>query len=337
MKTILITSICVFIFSFNVFATIITIDNNPNSSAQFSDLQLAINSANNDDTLYVNGSSIYYSDIHINKRLHLFGVGYAPNKAMPYGSVLSLVYLDSITNVSGASGTSIIGFLGNRLMFSYGVNNILFERNRFYQIDANHTNPSSNIIIKKSIISQLFVYNADHVYISNNVFSDAPAIFQSNQPTVVISNNLFINHQTSQLMHIQNAIIQNNIFWTLGAYADDVSNCIFNNNISTCCTLPPTNNFGSGNLSITDPLFINPPVLNSAAFYTNYDYHLQVTSPAHNTGSDGTDMGIYGGMDPSQDFTGTPALPQIVDMNITNSVIAPGGNLNVTFKAKKVN
>jgi hypothetical protein len=36
-------------------------------------------------------------------------------------------------------------------------------------------------------------------------------------------------------------------------------------------------------------------------------------------------------------LTGMPAIPQMVQMNIANPVVAPAGNLNVTFKAKKNN
>jgi hypothetical protein len=44
-------------------------------------------------------------------------------------------------------------------------------------------------------------------------------------------------------------------------------------------------------------------------------------------------MGIFGGVDPLIDFTGSPPIPQIVDMNIINCSVPLGGTLNVQIKA----
>jgi hypothetical protein len=67
------------------------------------------------------------------------------------------------------------------------------------------------------------------------------------------------------------------------------------------------------------------------------DLTLKATSPGHNAGTDGKDIGLYGGVGTQNPLTGCPSIPQITTMNILNTVIAPGGTLNVVIKAKSGN
>ena len=67
-------------------ATVITVSNAPNSPAQYTDLQLAINAANNGDTIYVSGSLVNYGVITIDKPLVLLGAGFNPQKDLPFVS-----------------------------------------------------------------------------------------------------------------------------------------------------------------------------------------------------------------------------------------------------------
>ena len=57
-----------------------TVDNTPNSGAQFSSIQAAINAASDGDTIYVQQSDITYNEpgnnIEINKDLTIIGAGY---------------------------------------------------------------------------------------------------------------------------------------------------------------------------------------------------------------------------------------------------------------------
>jgi len=68
------------------------------------------------------------------------------------------------------------------------------------------------------------------------------------------------------------------------------------------------------------------------------DYRLQPGSAAANYGTDGKDVGIYGGTSPiDYPLAGEPPVPQIKSMTINNNVVPPGGTLNVNVKAKKAN
>jgi hypothetical protein len=60
-------------------ATVLTVSNNPDRPAQFTQVDPAIAAAAAGDTIYVYGSLTTYNDFIINKRLVVIGAGYNTN------------------------------------------------------------------------------------------------------------------------------------------------------------------------------------------------------------------------------------------------------------------
>ena len=96
--------------------------------------------------------------------------------------------------------------------------------------------------------------------------------------------------------YIYNATIQNNIFYKADPIAF-TGGCAMNNNISYSPSATFSPMTGNGNLDNVDPQFVNFPAA-GAPFGFSYDFHINAASPAHLAGSDGKDMGIYGGTFP---------------------------------------
>lgn len=157
-----------------------------------------------------------------------------------------------------------------------------------------------------------------------------------NLSTFFVKNNLFLNKTTDCLMGVQNMIIENNIFY--GSEPQGGTGCVFSKNLTYMCvnnTIPGTGNLGSGNKVDQNPLFVNVPP--AGGFSYSYDYHLQAGSPGKNSGTDGTDIGIYGGMMPFE-VGANPYIPQMMETTLpSGSSVPAGGTLNVHFKAKKQN
>ena len=65
-------------------------------------------------------------------------------------------------------------------------------------------------------------------------------------------------------------------------------------------------------------------------FHNNY--RLKSTSLGHNAGTDGTDIGIYGGVFPWKDGS-MPSNPHIISKTIPGTTDA-SGNLNVNIKVE---
>jgi len=89
-------------------SAVITVDNSANSAGQYTGLQAAINAANAGDSIYISGSITSYGTVTLNKRLILFGTGYNPAKQSPLVSTTGTITLDTVTSVSGASGSRIM-------------------------------------------------------------------------------------------------------------------------------------------------------------------------------------------------------------------------------------
>ncbi len=155
-------------------------------------------------------------------------------------------------------------------------------------------------------------------------------------------------------------IVANNIFYctTATAFALVAKNSIFSNNIMYGELTPfvATDFSTNGNSSVNNqinisPLFITPIAFNTFFNYTHTspasgpfaDFHLQAGSPAIGAGTDGTDLGIYGGSTPWRDGSTTDsryryyplpdAVPVITGVTVQNPVVNEGGNLQIQLNA----
>lgn len=242
----------------------------------------------------------------------------------------------------------------------------------------------SGLLIKHNIINTLNFYKGDwtigsgaNITVTNNIIKDVQYAVNSN--TTLFSNNII---EKINAWAIKNATFANNIF--LGDYINAfsgqqsigsvfvtpsvaVGNNTFNNNISYTNVLfgdqyksnyTPNNDFvnsfyrdvtyngvNSGGLNQigVDPLFENVDFTKPVDYYLN-DFRLSANSPGKNAGTNGSDIGIYGGLTPWPDggepgsgfqLSPVPPIPQVLYMNVINAVIAEGSELQVEVKASK--
>lgn len=341
MKTTSILSIACFV-SFCASAGVITVNNNTSAPGQYSSLQMAIDSASAGDSIYVHGSATSYGNVTVKKRLTFFGTGHKPNKSNMLVSEVGNFQFDTLAGVSGASGTKISGFkLSAVLGYSGtgGTKSVWVSRNYFTSGSSKISVKGQGWVIENNIFQPAYVNVGNHAntIVRNNIFNDS-YVFTSNQPTVVIANNIFTgNSGSSALVSVSNALIANNIFNGSNPNGSGVDNNTFSNNLTYQTannTIPAGTNSGSGNFVGQDPLFTNVPASN---FNYSYDYSLTAGSPGKNAGTDGSDLGIYGGVMPMVDVTGSPAIPQIKTITILNPLISVGDSLQVIIKGNKQN
>jgi len=224
---------------------------------------------------------------------------------------------------------------------NYGAKNVIIERNLFSSTSSSLHANSSGIVYRNNIFTNgnIYLNGATNVLIENNMMY-AGAIHYDSQPSVIINHNIFMGNVGSggySIYQVSFAAISNNIFWGTTPLGTNVTSNMFDHNLTFQTSndvIPGGSNSGSGNLVGINPLFVNA---GSPGISFGYDYNVTNASPANNAGTDGTDLGIYGGVNPMPNLTGMPAIPQMTEMLIANPVVAPAGNLNVTFKAKKNN
>lgn len=326
------------------FATVRTLSNMTPNPGQYNNFNAAQADSSPGDTIYVHGSTIDYGAITIDRPLVVIGTGHNPNKQNPLVSAFLSISVASINvqliglrfntlNTNSYFNCTvkkcrILGSTSSPSMTLFFADNWLIEGNiieaqSFYACIFFGGSASSNTIVQHNIFLGAFekvggiVNNiSQRTYFINNVF-----LGQSNN----INTFFDVNYST----------IDNNIFYSSMPNGASFTNCLMNNNISFASFDNTFYQPGANNL-IADPQFINYPAYQSMYDY-NWDLALQVTSPGHNTGTDGTDRGVFGGMGFKFTETGEPSIAEITAFTITSATtIPPGGNLTISVTSKRV-
>ena len=339
----------------NASAVTRTVCNTPSGLAQFSDLQVAINTSASGDTIYVHGSPNTYAAVTITgKGLTIYGPGFAPDKQNPLSATVN-----GITFSGNCDGSHIQGLvLSGAVNFpNASTNNYAFVRNFFIQ------NPSFSCCNTATHSGWLFQGNYfqncgiqgvgsfntfTNWLIQNNVFynnngSVSISTFAS-CVNVLLDHNLFYGPSSTALAvfngNSQFLTLTNNIFVSRDAAASN-SLSTFNNNITFNAgnNTPWTSNSNSnagGNIANTDPQMADQAGVNSGVNNALGDYTI-AAGPANNAGSDGKDIGLL------YDATGPlnwarsrgVSLPYIFSMNVTTPTVPAGGNISVNVEARQ--
>ncbi len=356
-------TIFAFAMALNVKAAVLTVSNNPNSPGQYTTITTAITAASNNDTLYVHASATSYGSFTIGKKLTIIGAGW-DGRFYQLGQLKSEVGSITLANVNPNNplGTIIMGLYVNGSLTSSNssapfVTNVTIDRcfigGNPSSVPALRTAISAqngvntNWTIKNCIIDAFLDLYTNGNVVTNCFIEDMAS--SSGTASNIFSNNIFwSNVLVNPLSDLNNAIVSNNIFFYSGSSSIAITNAgngnTYNNNISFGYTgaIPQGNNSGSNNQINVSPQFINGPSVPTSAVLSNvpnFNWDLQTSSPGQNAGTDGTDIGVFGGANPFNVFsiTGITTLPQITQMNINNSTIPVNGVLNVNVIAKKRN
>lgn len=335
--------IAFFSFIFNVKSQDLIAIQNGSTPSFYSDLSEAIEAAVSGDTLYIPGRN-YVVNATINKSIHLIGVGINPNFSNATGVTTiasSSISLPQLVLGDNADGGSITGihfttnyYNGNPytniiLDVDATVSNFLIDRCYF---GSNVSGKITNSLIKQNIFRHRSYFNAEsgNTVVTNNIFCDRSNNFIS----CLVSNNVFLfGAQYYEAIDATNSIIENNILPPNYAF-DYVNNCNIRNNVNGERNNVSGTNIYSGNFVENVELitvFINYSSVTNAINFTA-DLHLPDNSPYKNVGSDGKDLGIYGGRFPWKDGS-IPFNPHIVSKNISGST-DENGNLPVEIEVE---
>ena len=169
--------------------------------------------------------------------------------------------------------------------------------------------------------------NISNSFISNNIILDHICCSEG----LDVSNNIFFKYGTLNLSG-GNSIYKNNIF--LSDDPINTGNNVFQNNVN-CDPAQNQNNQNYNNVNETfDEIFVTPGIA-PYTYNVHNDYHVKTTSQCHNSGTDGTERGIYGGAFPWIDGS-IPSNPHIYHKNVAGSTNA-NGQLQVHFKVRTSN
>lgn len=329
--------------------TTLTVDNSPNSGAMYQSVQAAIDASSVGDTIYVHPSPTSYGNITVTKTLHFRGPGHAPQYSNGMNAEIGNITLNALI---GAPGITISGLTFSNLSVTgtQNYNDLQISNCRIGKVTGgNGAGQCNNWVVVGSVMvasnfDNFSKFNSNGWMIANNyVYQPATGnswnLFRNFNATDVIRNNIIVTNQVSPLAKIfencTNLSVENSLFlFTNTATGVSLSGngITFNNCLSysypglTLADLPGSNNFDN-----TEPEFVN--MGGSPTFSSSKDFNLADGSPGENGGTDGEDIGIYGGSFPFNKYGYPPNMPYPVFMEITNPVIGVGGTLNVVFEA----
>jgi len=348
---------CIFLFSvlfcfvLSLNATIHIVDKNPTAPAgSYPDVNAALAAASPGDTVYITPAESAYNSFNVIIRVVVMGNGHNPNPSSDYP------WTSAVETISfghaNATGTVITGLRIKKINGNANsTKDISIIKNRITEGISAPYSFGSGWVIRNNIFYFYTTYyprtidindNADWI-IENNIFSGrrtsgTQAFFEdSDDNNVLITNNIFIgdslnNGSYRAFTNVSNAIVSNNIF-----YVREPVNCEYcnmSNNLTYRTaqdTLPYGNNTGAYNIPNQDPMFVNAPV-DAHSYNYIYDYHLRPGSPGINAGSDGRNIGIYGGVYPYSDII---PIPKVLNVNVKTPNLHPGDSLEVKVKAVK--
>jgi hypothetical protein len=345
--------------AFTLNAKILTVSNNTNSPGQYSDLQTACDAASANDTIYVHASEKDYGNINIRKKLVLIGEGTLPNqqiRLMTYVGQITFTHATESTSSATSSGSKVYGinstFAIGTNKDGYGLGGFTLERCKG-NIQVQGLINTSNIIINQFVGSITFSLRLTNSIISNSILSSI-AWGEGDYGSVnKSSNNIVRNCIIGNNCSVYGAVVTNNIFYEPTLEPNiNTKNSTYNNNLFYFKSIPILVNAtttATGNVFNQDPMFVNPESLASNVVQYSYttqgnfaNFNLKPVSPALTMGTDGTQIGIYGGPTPWIDGgegifrygTMPSQVPYVTDMDILNTAIPENGTLNVKIKAR---
>jgi hypothetical protein len=345
-------------------ATVHTVSNDPNKPAEFSSPTTALAAAQPGDTLYVYNSLSNYGNLLITKSITLIGAGFNTRKEMFSKTIFnnidlatgtlnnveingivcsnievnpSAVYNFSdfiIRNCVVLSSISSIG--GNGPPCGSTLNNWLIEN--CYTVSFGFASNQSCVpaspavtgfLIRKSTIVTMGYQKSDMIFLNCQIGANGSGCYFAYNQNDVFNNCIFLNSNFEQSGSNTGNVFNNCLTyqttypspnydlntWTGGA-SGTATNCIINQN----------------------PLWVTPP---QAIFYITaagspcvWDPVLMGGSPAHNAGSDGTDIGLTGSLSP-YNFHAEPDIPVVRRFQLVNSVVPPNGTVTIKVTATK--
>ncbi|MCC7331890.1 MAG: hypothetical protein IT232_04695 [Flavobacteriales bacterium] len=291
-------------------------------------LNTAYTAAQNGDTLYLSGGS-FTPPSNFDKQLMIFGTGHYVDSTMATGKTF---IQGGITLSDNADNTMIQGVdINGNLTFTanQAVDNVTVRFCRMNDFAATgSSNPSQNLsLINNAISGTVNLENVVNALIANSILG----YFAANTNGHIIQNNIILSSYCS---------------WGNCNFGSGNNNT-FNNNI----ILHGTTNWGGNGNTFQNNVFVNAApsygttftALNNytnipqanifvnqtgAAFDYSNNYHLQ--NPVTYLGTDGTQVGIYGGTFPYKEGA-VPSNPHIQQKNIAPTTDS-NGDLQIQIK-----
>ena len=317
-------------------ARIWRVNNNIGATADFNNLQNAINTVAAGDTLHLESSAISYGAISITKRLIIRGPGYLLNETVSNPKTQYLkdpAYIQTLTLSPGSKGSVVEGISNdyvylNDSLLTYQRNYVGVSLSLSSSKDVSGDTVRNNFI-DASIYLSSGNYKTKGLFLYNNIIRGQMSIHASliNNAGGYVINNTFVGNSAHTCSDF---IFQNNIFLNANFGIYKGSN-VFSNNISADANLPA----GNGNVPNIPATNLFVGGTTGAGYSTDGRYALKAGSPAIGGGvlnGVTVDCGAYGGPAPYV-LSGMPQMPSIYNLSMPTQINAGTSTINISVSA----
>lgn len=328
-----------FLFSFLVCCTLVAVAQNPIATLEHTgattvfygqnSLVDAYNASANGDQIYLS-TGYFTAPSSIVKGIKIVGAGHFPDSA---NVAKRTTILSGLIINAGADSLQLQGLYINGDIYYAPASSINYVKViRCYLNSAYFQSNSATASKNYCSFEECFVggtinfsrfgshFLVKHCVIANNVYKIDEA--------ALIDGNIFLNIHYG-LNSVKSSLVQNNIFLVTNYIFSSCTGNSARNNIFIAGSFDiGTNSFNGNFLGIPQAnIFVNQT--GNGISYT-HDYHLK--NPETYIGTDGTQVGIYGGAIPFKE-KGLPSNPQVITKQVADQT-DENGNLKINFTVK---
>lgn len=301
----------------------------------YTDLKKALSDAQNDDFIYLPAGTFNVDSVIIQKRINIVGTGIYPDSTKATGKTVinGKVYLKAGRDGGSLQGIEFAnsGSLGHILTYAAG--DFTISKTMFNSIFDGDAAAAGTINIKECVVNG-YLYNYNSASNGNLIYNVTNSIIHDNSYPCYYSlynNCIFLSFTTIAGNYNE---YRNCIFHLAGSIGTNQPNRFFNSHIENAGS---DNALGNAalNLNTTYDANVNNTFVGGycpTSFNYTFDFHIKGSSTAASNGTDGTEKGIYGSMNP---YNPNPYNPHIYFKSIAPSTNAQGQlQINVKVKAQ---
>ena len=293
----------------------------------------AHNAASSGDTIYLSGGT-FYANFDITKPLYIYGAGHYLDSTQATGKTILNGYLNIKEHTDGLhiEGIDLTGYINVACSTPDTINNISIAYSKIsnnINLGTNSASYTNNfVLIRSVVIGDINFTRATNAAVYNSIIQGRI----TNSNGILYENNiLFYSFSLYGYCTItgDNNIIKNNIFFknetTSGVGGN--GNQLFNNLFTATTPSFGVSYTASGNYY---PVNIDSVFVNNNIYTFDYSKNYHLKHPDTYIGTDGTQIGIYGGTFPYKEGA-VPSNPHIQLKNVAPTSDS-NGQLQIEFK-----
>lgn len=281
-------------------------------------LRDAVNAAESGDVINLSGGA--FQAVDINKAITLRGTGIDDAYPTIIFNPLTINIAENDTKYFSIEGIRCNGDINIQGTLA----NVIFSKNKMRNVTIN-TNASNALFVNCKIVNRFDIYGTSMVQFINSFVSNFENHAESSSSATFI-NSVIYTHQYHP-GNIRSSQLVNCIICSYSDYPYKANSLPSSSVATNCVSVCLSALFNNSQINVGCKYAQYSEIFKNIVDYVTETYSddltFELTDEAKTKflGTDGTEVGLYGGVMP---YTSTPSYPQITKMNVANKTTADG-------------